>query len=1342
MAQSRKAALAKLNASRAGEKRTTQYQREVAGRDDRIYDEVDEGAYQKIVRSRLLMDDFVEDDNNMGYADNGEEDWGDNHSTDELVEGKELEEPSPSRLAQGSRGKAKGKSKRQTTVPSAQKTTSAEAYRKPIAQEYESDFMASILNALDNSSLPAPKSTKPVNDRKRKSSPQGLPEQHQGRLTRQAIEHRFQDDPIPSSDMPDGFDHSLKTTKKLKVEHDSSSDFESAPDDGETSNPYDTMLDDDFEDVHFTKLSVEGGGDLVLGEATSTIAKQRDIQDEDGQRNRVSTNSGEPDTKALLTDSPSWLKVLDAQVVESADFDTLGPLGGVVPSTSTQPVTVLQGDGSLRFFWMDYLEFEGKIYLTGKVLDQGTHVSAGKPPRPSWVSCCVIVGGLQRNLFVKPRRLKLDTDDEETDVAPEENDIYSDFDQLRRKCKIKTWMGKFVRRKYVLDDVDREDDREQKYLKVVYGYDEPQIPLDAQSPAIEKVYGTNTSAFELFVMKRKIMGPCWLDISQPVISTKGVRVPVNPLIVPLTQSQVSWCRVEVEVNNPKHVRPFPESDATAPRDMPPLTVMSLSLRTIINHATSQREVVCASARFWVDINPDDPTPPEELPQYVHTVVRCLDKFPGKFEEKARGERSIVHTMKNERALLSSLLTVMKKRDPDVIVGHEFLGVSLDILLHRLKQLKVEPWSSIGRFRRTKWPTIGKQGTNIKFVQGRLLCDLASDAAKSMITSTTWSLTEMCASQLNFNRQEIDPEDTATYFDSTVGSPERLLSFVRHCEMDSYLQMALCAKIQMLPLTKQLTCLAGNSWNKTLNGGRAERNEYILLHEFHRLKFICPDKVWGKKAAMAAIKAEAEDVEQPAGGTAQRSKRDKYKGGLVFEPKRGLWDRYILVMDFNSLYPSIIQEYNIDFTTVSKAEIFENGEEKIPEVPTPETPPGVLPRLIATLVNRRKQVKALMKDPKASAAKLMQWDIKQKALKLTANSMYGCLGFEHSRFYARPLAALTTFKGREILTHTRELAESLQLDTETNARSIKVVYGDTDSVFINSNADSFPEALKMASMLKKHVNDRYKLLEIDLDAVFQRLLLLQKKKYAAIKMEGPDTTSIEIKGLDMKRREFCALSKTVSKRVLDCILSGKPTESVVEEIHDYLRDVASRVRAGQVSLEEVTIYKRLGKNPEEYDAKGQPHVQVALRMKARGGSAKAGDVIPYVFCLGPDSQSSRGAQADRARHPDEVRRGGDDVLVDYEFYICHQVLPPIERLCDPIEGTDRSRIAECLGLDPTKYLNTAISAPTERDFATLGSLIPDKERFREVDPFVVQCQHCTGSFEIISIASPEVKVRYT
>ena len=96
---------------------------------------------------------------------------------------------------------------------------------------------------------------------------------------------------------------------------------------------------------------------------------------------------------------------------------------------------------------------------------------------------------------------------------------------------------------------------------------------------------------------------------------------------------------------------------------------------------------------------------------------------------------------------------------------------------------------------------------------------------------------------------------------------------------------------------------------------------------------------------------------------------------------------------------------------------------------------------------------------------------------------------------------------------------------------QVVYGDTDSVFVNSNATDLAEALKVANEFKKQVNERYKLLEIDLDGVFKRLLLLQKKKYAAIKVEDGARTSTEVKGLDMKRREYCALSKAVSQYVI-------------------------------------------------------------------------------------------------------------------------------------------------------------------------------------------------------------------
>ena len=112
------------------------------------------------------------------------------------------------------------------------------------------------------------------------------------------------------------------------------------------------------------------------------------------------------------------------------------------------------------------------------------------------------------------------------------------------------------------------------------------------------------------------------------------------------------------------------------------------------------------------------------------------------------------------------------------------------------------------------------------------------------------------------------------------------------------------------------------------------------------------------------------------------------------------------------------------------------------------PTGILPQLIASLVSRRREVKKNMKDRGVTPAKYLQvrslpprastsnprahlgraqYDITQKALKLTANSMYGCLGYEGSRFYAKPLAALTTLKGREILTRTKADAESINLD---------------------------------------------------------------------------------------------------------------------------------------------------------------------------------------------------------------------------------------------------------------------------------------------------------------------------
>lgn len=238
---------------------------------------------------------------------------------------------------------------------------------------------------------------------------------------------------------------------------------------------------------------------------------------------------------------------------------------------------------------------------------------------------------------------------------------------------------------------------------------------------------------------------------------------------------------------------------------------------------------------------------------------------------------------------------------------------------------------------------------------------------------------------------------------------------------------------------------------------------------------------------------------------------------------------------------------------------------MPDVPSSDQEQGVLPRLIATLVNRRREVKKLMKDKRATPEQLAIWDTKQLALKLTANSMYGCLGYTQSRFYARPLAMLTTFKGREILRNTKELAESQQL---------RVIYGDTDSVMINTNMDNMSDAIKVGEEFKKSVNERYRLLEIDIDNIFRRLLLHAKKKYAAVNLtevDGRYVEKLEVKGLDMKRREYCALSKEVSSKLLNEILSGEDQEVVLNKIHEYLRELAERMKEYTIPVQKYVIY---------------------------------------------------------------------------------------------------------------------------------------------------------------------------
>eukprot|EP00439_Symbiodinium_sp_Y106_P072024 s563_g13.t1 len=397
---------------------------------------------------------------------------------------------------------------------------------------------------------------------------------------------------------------------------------------------------------------------------------------------------------------------------------------------------------------------------------------------------------------------------------------------------------------------------------------------------------------------------------------------------------------------------------------------------------------------------------------------------------------------------------------------------------------------------------------------------------------------------------------------------------------------------------------------------------------------------------------------------------------------GLYDDLVLLLDFNSLYPSIIQEYNICFTTVDRPD--ENEVAKMTSEaqllsqtrePDGTAEEGILPQVLRRLVDSRRVVKASMKSEKNP--KILQvLEIRQKALKVTANSMYGCLGFQNSRFHAKPLAALITAKGREALQSTKTVVQQeLQLE---------VVYGDTDSVFVNSKTADFQKAMHVAEQIKRAVNKRYRRLEIEIDAVFVRLMLLKKKKYAALKVVNweKELFEQELKGLDIVRRDWCGLAKEMGEAILTKILDPKMNkEESIEWVHQFLSEQAKNMDGGQVPLDKFVITKGLTKDPKDYpDAKKQPHVQVALRLLSRGKQVRPGQEIGYVVCdTSGEGHEGKSLLAERARDPHEMQL--DPTLrLDMTWYKKHQVHPIIARILGVVEGTSPGRIAECLGMD--------------------------------------------------------------
>lgn len=266
-----------------------------------------------------------------------------------------------------------------------------------------------------------------------------------------------------------------------------------------------------------------------------------------------------------------------------------------------------------------------------------------------------------------------------------------------------------------------------------------------------------------------------------------------------------------------------------------------------------------------------------------------------------------------------------------------------------------------------------------------------------------------------------------------------------------------------------------------------------------------------------------------------------------------------------------------------------------------------------------------------------------------------------------------------------------------------------------------------------------------------MLLLKKKKYAALVVENfgtPDQkTSVELKGLDMVRRDWCQLSKTLGNFVLNQILSGKQREDVILKLNEYLSDIGQKLKAGEIPLSDFIITKQLTRKAEDYtDPKNLPHVQVAIRMKQQGKSDAdlVNNFIPYVICKNSSSgeQNRKATIGDFAYSPDEYMDKKRALQIDTDWYITQQLLPPITRLIEHIDGIEVEFVAQCLGVDSKKFKfsskNDTYEDDQDKSIANpiLKSETTKKLYDRTIATLKIICPHCDHSFDMPAIYHKE------
>ena len=589
----------------------------------------------------------------------------------------------------------------------------------------------------------------------------------------------------------------------------------------------------------------------------------------------------------------------------------------------------------------------------------------------------------------------------------------------------------------------------------------------------------------------------------------------------------------------------------------------------------------------------------------------------------------VEVVKDEKELIEKFVETVQKYDPDILLGYNTDGFDMQVIQKRADDLKVD--LNLSRdFSKLKFSRRAR--ISVARLVGRVNIDLfvfINNILAPQLQTEVLSLDAVSAELLGDKKIEVEYQEIL----ESWKTKKHLAKLAEYCLKDSELTLRLGYYI--LPQIYGITSFSGQLLFDVSRMMYSQLVEWYLSKKAFLDNHIIPN--------------------QPKWGEVQRRRELRpYVGGFVKEPIGGLHEN-IAVMDFRSLYPSIIASFNISPETLNCKCCRKNGH-KVPgtEYWFCKKKKGFISKVIQDLIEKRIEFKKKMDKTKEGTEIHNILDNEQIAIKTIANATYGYFGFAGSKWYCRECAESSAAFGRFFIKKVIE---------EANKEGFTVIYGDTDSMFVKTDKSLKPKV----KIFLKRVNKMLPgIMELDLQGIYVRGIFIPrgvgpgtaKKRYALINKEGVLT----VRGLEKVRRDWSNTAKDTQEEVLKLVLKKKDVKGAVKHV----KKVISDLKKGKIHLKDLTIYEQLTKDISEYKAKS-PHVSAAKKMREKGEDVYPGMIILFVIIKG------RGSISDRAE-PIEYVKLSD---IDQNYYIGRQIVPAALRVLTVLGVTEEDLLGESL-----------------------------------------------------------------